>query len=327
MTDEKVINRILLEYEDLQRNAANDRKKRVADINARFPRLGEIDREIFERGKDNMNKIFAHPDKSDELNSDFKENLRRLTDEKNKIIKENNIDPDYDKLVYKCSICSDTGYTESGEKCKCFKQKLIDEAYSNSNMSEMIREQNFDSFSLKYYSEEKTPEGISARDNMVKIFSNCKKFCDTFDTDNKSLLFYGPTGLGKTFLSSSIAKELMDKGKTVVYVRATRLFSMYEDYRFGRNSDRSVIDNIYNADLLIIDDLGTEMASVNNVSFLFDVLNERVTFGKKMIINTNLGLGELTKMYSTRFTSRLYEYFNMYKFFGEDIRLQKLKNR
>lgn len=327
MTDEKVINRILLEYEDLQRNAANDRKKRVADINARFPRLGEIDREIFERGKNNMNKIFAHPEKSDELNSDFKENLKRLTDEKNKIIKENNIDPDYDKPVYKCSICSDTGYTESGEKCKCFKQKLIDEAYSNSNMSEMIREQNFDSFSLKYYSEEKTPEGISARDNMVKIFSNCKKFCDTFDTDNKSLLFYGPTGLGKTFLSSSIAKELMDKGKTVVYVRATRLFSMYEDYRFGRNSDRSVIDNIYNADLLIIDDLGTEMASVNNVSFLFDVLNERVTFGKKMIINTNLGLGELTKMYSTRFTSRLYEYFNMYKFFGEDIRLQKLKNR
>ena len=160
---------------------------------------------------------------------------------------------------------------------------------------------------------------------MVRIYNSCKRFCENFESEVKSILFYGPTGLGKTFLSSAVAKEIMDSGKTVVYTRATRLFAMNDDYKFGRNSDKSVIDNIYNADLLIIDDLGTEPYNKNSISFLFDVINERIAENKKMIINTNLQLNELTKLYSTRFTSRLYEYFILYKFYGEDIRIQKLK--
>ena len=117
----------------------------------------------------------------------------------------------------------------------------------------------------------------------------------------------------------------MDSGKTVVYVRATKMFSLYEDYKFGRNTDKSVIDNMYGCDLLIIDDLGTEPVNKNNMSFLFDLVNERTAEGKKIIINTNLQISEITKMYSMRFTSRLYEYFMLYKFYGEDIRIQKLK--
>ena len=140
------------------------------------------------------------------------------------------------------------------------------------------------------------------------------------------MVFYGPTGLGKTFLSGAVAKELMDRGKTVVYLRAARLFSVYEDYKFGRNTDKNVIDNIYNTDLLIIDDLGTEVQDKKNLSFLFDVVNERTANGKKIIISTNLEISEITKLYSMRFTSRLYEYFMMYRFYGEDIRIQKLKN-
>lgn len=327
MADENIINKILADYENLRITAAAERKKRIDEVNSKFPRIAEIDKEIFRRGLENTNNILKNPEKKNEYNRGFSENLKRLTDEKKKIMSENNLDPDYDKYHYECGICNDTGYDEEGKKCSCFKQKLINEAYSMSNMSEIIKEQNFDTFSLDYYSAEPSNEGVSPRDNIVKIFNNCKKFCESFETENKSLLFYGPTGLGKTFLSSAIAKEIMDSGKSVVYVRATRLFTIYEDYRFGRNSDRSVIDNIYNSDLLIIDDLGTEPANNNNLSFLFDVVNERIAGGKKIIINTNLGLSELTKMYSTRFTSRLYEYFNMYKFFGEDIRLQKLKNR
>lgn len=117
----------------------------------------------------------------------------------------------------------------------------------------------------------------------------------------------------------------MVKGKMVIYIRATKLFSINEDYKFGRNTDRSVIDNIYKADLLIIDDLGTEPFNKNNLAFLFDVINERTANNKKIIINTNLQISEITKMYSMRFTSRLYEYFMMYKFYGEDIRIQKLR--
>ena len=326
MADERVINKILSEYENLRIAAANERKERIESVYKNFPEIKEIDAEINRLGFQNMNNIMTNPEKKDEYNSDFHNKLKILTDRKNKILSENNIDTDYDKYNYKCKICSDTGYDENGDKCVCFKQKLINAAYSMSNMEDMVKKQNFDNFLLDYYPSEKTDEGISPRENIEKILNNCKRFCKNFETENKSLFFYGATGLGKTFLSSAIAKEIMDSGKTVVYVRATKLFTIYEEYRFGKNSDKSIIDNIYNCDLLIIDDLGTEMNSANNFSFLFDVINDRISNNKKMIINTNLSLGEITGIYSNRFTSRLYEFFNMYKFYGEDIRLQKLKN-
>lgn len=326
MENERALNKIMDEYEELRMNAANERKKRIDEVNKRFPRIAEIDKEIFRRGLENTNNILKNPEKKDEFNADFKENLKRLNAEKNKIISENNIFPDYDKYHYVCKICCDTGYDEKGKKCGCFKQRLINEAYSMSNMEDIIRKQNFDTFSFDYYSKESSDGTISSFENMTKIYNNCKKFCENFENSEKSLVFYGPTGLGKTFLSGAIAKEIMDRGKTVAYVRATKLFSVYEDYKFGRNADKALIDNLYNCDLLIIDDLGTEPFNKNNISFLFDIVNERIASEKKIIINTNLQINEITKIYSTRFTSRLYEYFMFYKFFGEDIRIQKLKN-
>lgn len=324
MADEKIIDKIMIEYEELRTNAANERKRRIDEVNKRFPRIGEIDKEIFKRGMDNMNNIMKNPQKKDDFNKDFSENLKRLNDEKNRILSENNIPADYDEYKYSCEKCKDTGYEENGNKCQCFKQKLIDELYSMSNMGDIIKKQNFDTFSFDYYSKTAV-NGKSPFDNMVKIYNNCKSFCDNFDNETKGLIFIGMAGLGKTFLSSAIAKEIMDKGKIVIYVRATKLFSMYEDYKFGRNRDNSVIDNIYNCDLLIIDDLGTEAVNKNNVPFLFDVVNERFANNKKIIINTNLRMNEITKIYSSRFTSRLIEYFRVFQFFGDDIRLKMAK--
>ena len=325
MADEQTLNRIMNEYEELRISAANERKKRIEKVNKKIPRVAEIDREIFQCGMENTKRIFKNPDKADEYNKDFKENLRKLENEKSNLLKVNGISADYNKYKYKCGNCSDTGYDKNGKKCQCFKQKLINAAYSVSNIEETIKIQNFDTFSFDYYSKDVGENGVSVYDNMMKIYNNCKRFCDNFDNETKGLVFYGSTGLGKTFLSSAIAKELMDKGKMVIYIRATKLFSINEDYKFGRNTDRSVIDNIYKADLLIIDDLGTEPFNKNNLAFLFDVINERTANNKKIIINTNLQISEITKMYSMRFTSRLYEYFMMYKFYGEDIRIQKLR--
>lgn len=326
MTNKNVLVKINTEYEILRTKAASERKRRINTVYKACPKVKKIDDEIGRLGFENMNNILKNPSDKDKYNKEFSKKLKELTEEKNKILSENHIDLDFDKYRYQCDICHDTGYDDNGNKCKCFKQKLIDAAYDLSNMSDMIKEQNFDNFSFDYYSKEKGGESISPYDNMVKIFKKCKDFCENYDDENKSLLFYGDAGLGKTFLSSSIAKEIMDKGKTVLYVRATKLFATYEDYRFGRNTDRNIIDNIYDCDLLIIDDLGTEQTSAGNVSFLFEVINDRITKGKKMIINTNFSLSEITKTYSERLTSRMYEFFNMYKFYGEDIRLQKLKN-
>lgn len=326
MADERIVNKIISEYERLREKAANERKKRIALVYEKLPHVKEIDAEITRRGGENVKNILAHPEKKDEFNADFKSNLRRLTDEKNKLLTENGIDIDFDKYKYVCEVCGDTGYDENGKKCACFKQKLINEAYAISNMDKMVAEQNFDTFSADYYSEAEK-DGISPRGNILKILSNCKRFCDNFDGEDKSILFYGGVGLGKTFMSCAVAKEVMDKGKTVFYIRASRLFTMFDDYRYGRSTDRDFFDNVYGCDLLIIDDLGTEMNGANNASVLFDIVNERALGGKKMIINTNLGLGELEKTYTPRFTSRLYENFYIYKFVGEDIRLQKLMNR
>ena len=326
MADERIVNKITSEYERLREKAALERKNRIALVYSKLPRVKEIDAEITRRGGENVKNIFEHPERKDEFNADFKSNLNRLTDEKNRLLTENDIDVDFDKYKYACEICGDTGYDADGNKCVCFKQKLINEAYAVSNMDKMIAEQNFDTFNINYYSDEEK-DGVSPRENILKILSGCKKFCENFDDEDKSMLFFGGVGLGKTFMSCAVAKEVMDMGRTVFYIRAPRLFLMFEDYRYGRSADRDFIDSMYGCDLLIIDDLGTEMNGANNASVLFDIVNERTLGGKKMIINTNLGIGELEKMYTPRFTSRLYENFYIYKFVGEDIRLQKLMKR
>ena len=326
MADEKIINKIMSEYERLRTKAAEERQKRIALVHAKLPRIKEIENEINERGIKNVQNIMQNPEKKDEYNADFKSNLKRLTDEKNMILSENGIDTDFDKYKYECPICGDTGYDENGVRCACFKQKMINEAYAVSNMDKMIEEQNFGTLSLDWYSDEKK-NGISPRENMVKIVNGSKRFCENFDSEDKSLFFFGGVGLGKTFMSCAVAKEIMDKGKTVLYIRATKLFTLYEDYRFGRNTDRSFLDNVYSCDLLIIDDLGTEPNINNSGSYLFDIVNERIASGKKMIINTNLNISDLNKMYTQRFTSRLYDSFYIYEFVGNDIRLEKLKNR
>ena len=138
-------------------------------------------------------------------------------------------------------------------------------------------------------------------------------------------MFYGEVGQGKTFLSSAIAKELLQKGEEVIYMRATKLFNTYEDYKFNRIQDKDFLKKIYSCDLLIIDDLGTENPTKMNVSFLLDLLDERLNRGNSIIINTNLKVSELSSTYSKRFTSRIVENFVAYEFYGEDIRIQKVK--
>lgn len=324
MADSITVNKIFNKYEELRTKASNERRLRIDEVYKKLPRIKEIDDEIYSLGFSNMQNILKDPEKADEYNSGMKEKFKILKAEKEKLINENNIEPDYDKYKYECEECLDTGFTPDGKKCRCYTQKLIDEAYTKSNLGDILEKQNFNTFSFDYYSKNTADYEISPYENMVKIYSRCREYCKNFDNELKSLLFSGPTGLGKTFLSSCIAKDLIDNGKIVIYVRATKLFIMYEDYKFGRNSDKSVIDNLYNADLLVIDDLGAEQQNKNNISFLFDLICERLSYSRKFIINTNLNINEIAKAYSSRFASRICESFDVYKFFGDDIRIKKI---
>lgn len=322
MDKEIIFEEIINEYEKQRAANIRERDERVKEVYEKLPEISEIDKKISKIGSDTLNAILSEPNKKG-LKEDMKSKFKILLQERREILEKNNIDVDFDKIKYKCEKCEDTGYEEGKGRCSCFNQKIINSLYKFSNMNDLLKTQNFDSFNAEYYSKsrvsglEKTPY-----ENIMNIKKYCMSYVENFDDNKKSLLFYGDTGVGKTFMSSCIAKALMDKGRTVLYIRAARLFKLFEDERFGRLRDD--IDDIYSSDLLIIDDLGTEADSRNNNSYLMELINERMITGRKMIINTNLNFENLEKKYTKRFSSRLLENFIMMYFYGEDIRHAKL---
>lgn len=317
------LTKIMNEYDEDRAAARIKREKLVKSVHEKFPEIKAIEQEINRLGAENFGNILKNPEKSDEYNKNFEKNLLKLREKKNKILETNGIPKDYDEVKYKCEKCLDTGYVDR-EKCYCFKQKLIKMRYDMSNMGTNLHD--FSEFSFDYYSDEIIPGlNVSEKENMEYIYQKALEFCE--EDDVKNLFLYGGCGLGKTFLSSCIAKKMMDNGKTVIYITASGIFSDYEDFKFGKknvNEFNKLREILYNADLLIIDDLGTEVSNPLSMQFFLDLVERRNTANKKMIINTNYHLDGLKKKYSDRLISRLYEKFRIMKFFGEDIRKQML---
>lgn len=232
---------------------------------------------------------------------------------------------DYLSPVYTCSHCRDTGMAGE-ERCHCFKQAVVDLLYAQSNIANIIREENFDTFSLRYYDDTvvdpKTK--MTSRQNMQYICDTCQEFVNTFDTRFQNLLFYGNSGLGKTFLSHCIARELLGTAHTVLYLTAYELFDILgkamhnEDEDFGASAE-----HILDCDLLIIDDLGTELSSAFTLSRLNLCINERFINRRATIISTNFGVAELENHYGERNISRILSSYTLLRFFGDDIRLKK----
>ena len=320
--DSEIFDIMIREYEDLNKKNNIERDQRIKKVYELVPEIEEIDDQISIIGSNTLKKIFDDPDNRD-AKKEMDDKFRILSQRKKELLLKNNIPSDYDKIKYKCELCQDTGYIEGEGRCSCFRQRMIDLLYEKSNMGELLKSQSFDKFDDDFYSKSKV-KGYdnSPYDNMMNIKKYCKYFCDSFDKPSKSLMFYGDTGLGKTFMSSCIAKEIMNKGYSVIYIRAMRLFKLFDDDRFGRLDNG--LEWLYNCDLLIIDDLGTEINMKSNTPYLLELINERMDNGKKIIINTNYNFDGLEKMYSKRLTSRLMESFDVMNFYGDDIRRQKL---
>lgn len=320
--DSEILDIIVREYEEQTKDNIAKRDQRVKKVYELVPEIEEIDKQVAVIGSNTLKKIFSEPDNRD-AKKEMEDKFRILSQRKKELLLKYNIPSDFDKIKYKCELCRDTGHIEGVGRCGCFRQRMIDILYEKSNMGELLKRQSFDKFDDDFYSRSKV-KGYenTPYDNMEKIKKFCLEFCSSFDKPSKSLIFYGDTGLGKTFMSSCIAKEIMDKGYTVIYIRAIRLFKLFDDERFGRLEDG--LEWLYKCDLLIIDDLGTEINTKNNTPYLLELINERTDNGKKMIINTNNNFDGLEKLYSKRFTSRLMESFDAMYFYGEDIRRQKL---
>ena len=331
MISPNIYKEILKEYEELSDNAKKKLEIKKELCYKKCPRIREIDDELNMTAiKISKAIIYANKQDKNKYIEDIKNLTENLKKEKEILMTENGFSKYYFDEIYNCNKCKDTGFVNN-EKCDCFKQKMINKAYDMSNISEIIKTENFSKFSLDYYSKQKYPKNdMSPYENMKLIMRKCSLFIEEFDEKFKNMVFSGDTGLGKTFLCRCIAKELLDRGKTVLYVTAFNLFNMFEKEKFNKDNeevDREILNLTKNADLLIIDDLGTEFITSLSTAEFFDIINSRILAKKSTIIPTNLGTDELITQYSGRIVSRLYGEYDMLKFFGDDIRLtKKFKN-
>lgn len=326
MNENEIISKIMRGYE-LKRGIAEEKKyQEIQNVYKNFPKLMEIDKKINFVGFESMRNILKSPQNSKIIKENFEKELSELKVIRDNIIKENNINPDYNKPDYECKKCNDTGYLSDGKRCECFERELVRINMENAKIGKMSQTDGFSSFSLEYYKDEKDSDGQSPKDNMRYCIETAKNFCDNFDDADYNLLFYGNTGLGKSYLSGIITTELIKKGKKVKYIRAAKMFSDYDEYKFHDYSKKEEIEELYNSDLLVIDDLGSENITKNSIAFLFELVNDRLLNEKKILINTNLAMNEFSKAYTVRLTSRIYESFKIFRFEGNDIRIEKLKN-
>ncbi len=328
---------LLVEYEQKKRNAENDLEKRKKELYKKNPRLEEIENQINKISINKAKSILINK-LSDNLSKKFDEDLINLKKEKEVILEKEKIDESFFKPKYECEKCKDTGYITSlnkkSEMCSCLKQKLINISYNKSNLSNLQKE-NFKNFNANIFSNQKDVEkykmNISPRENIKTIKKASENFINNFDNpDTKNLFFTGNTGLGKTFMTNCIANELLNRGKTVLYQTAPVLLETIIDNKFNKykTNDTSDFNNqVLEADLLIIDDLGTECINSMKLSELFTIINSRcLNLNNKItktIISTNYNIEKIFEIYEERIGSRIAGFYDIYYFFGEDLRLKK----
>ena len=259
--------------------------------------------------------------------TDMAAQLAALKEKKQELLSSYHIPADYDQPVYTCPYCEDLG-TVNGEACRCYKQLKADLLFSQSPIRRQMEKENFSTFQLSLFSDT-IPEGYSCspKENMMKIRQSLEDFIRHFPS-GANLLFYGSTGVGKTFLTNCIAAELLHAQHTVAYLTATQFFELLADHEFHREQTIKAQERyqyIEDAELLIIDDLGTEMNNTFVETALFDCLNKRYMRELSTIISTNLEMRQLEHKYSKRISSRLMEHYHIFPLFGPDIRLQKRK--
>lgn len=321
-----IINEILREYEKKRDKALYEQKLRQNEVYSKIPRLKEIDKLISKTGLMISKAIINNPQDYNNKIEEIKNKLEELKREKAILLTENNIPLEYMDINYECNKCKDTGFLNDGNKCSCFKQALINRAYKMSNLEHILYKENFQTFNINIFSDKPFEnEKITPRENMQNILSICEGFVFNFDEDNEeNLLFYGTTGLGKTFMCNCIAKALLDKGKIVIYQTAFKILEIIEEYRFRRNSNKDEYkldyELLFDADLLIIDDLGTELVNTFTNTEIFNIVNSRLIKGNKTIISTNLSPMEISNTYTDRIFSRILSKFTPIRFFGPDLR-------
>ena len=319
-------NQILRDYDNRRFQNKHELDHRREEVYQAIPELKKLEEEMISLSANSGRMALLGDDSGlKELKAkSFNLKFRQI-----ELLIANGYPTDFLDLHCQCSKCKDTGLI-GNEKCNCFKQAIANLIYDDSNIRSILEHENFNSFSFGYYSDEYIDEtlGLSPLSNMQKVVASCKNYIRHFSKKPDNLLFLGNTGVGKTFLANCIAKELLDRGHTVIYLTAFRLFDILEKHKFGKDEDSTYIasnqfEYILTCDLLIIDDLGTELNNSFTASQLYLIINERLLRQKSTIISTNLSHENLNTYYGERVYSRFISNYTLCRFIGEDIRLHK----
>lgn len=325
-------NEIMRTYSQKQLKNARELSIRTEQVFQQLPRIAQINQLVASLSVEAARKKLLASDEHalEQLNSQ----IHLLSKERETLLRSNGYPANFLTLWYECEDCQDSGYIGS-KKCHCFEQQILSILYDDSNIREILKQENFSTFSYAYYNDEKK-DPLTNRtplQNIKHVVNCCHDFIHTFPDACKNLIFYGETGVGKTFLTNCIAKEIIEKSYSVIYLSAIQLLDHLADATFHQEKNSTHSDSkemawhIFHCDLLIIDDLGTELMNTFTSSSLFNCLNERILKRKSTIISTNLSITDLQRNYSERVFSRITGNYILLKVFGEDIRMQKtLKN-
>lgn len=311
--------RIREEYREKYKKAEADADARRRELWEKVDGLRALDAALSATGPRLLNAILG---KSSESFEKVKSDVERLNQERSLLLATYGFPPDYSDPRYECEKCRDSGYVD-GEICECMKLRLRLAGYESSGIAKLMDEQTFETFRLDYYRTNQR-----SYENMSYVLRTMREYAENFNPDRSgNLLLLGGTGLGKTHLSTALAKTLIDNGYDVVYSGAIGMIADFEQHRFGNSAggeSGNDLDRYYACDLLIIDDLGAEVSNQFTVSTIYNVLNNRISLGLPTVISTNLNQNELNARYWDRITSRILGEFRPLIFSGSDVRKLKL---
>ena len=314
-------NAIMRIYNQRQFQDKYEQDQRREEVYQKVPQIRQIEDEISSQAVRCARKLL---DGDTNAKEELKQHIEDLREQKEVLLSAFGFPADYMEMHYACPECQDTGYVD-GRKCRCFKKEEIRLLYSQSNIEEVLLRENFDSFSYEYYDDRVViPEiQMTVADYMRQVHTGCKEYVENFEKKGGNLIFTGSTGVGKTFLTNCIAKALIDQYQSVIYLSSNDLFDVFSKNKFHYDTEEEMKDMyqyILDCDLLIIDDLGTELNNTFVSSQLFYCINERLLRKKSTIISTNLSMTMLRDTYSDRISSRIISQYSIIPLYGDDIR-------
>lgn len=321
-------NAIMRTYQQQQLTNKHEQDSRKEVVYRRIPAMKELEAAISTIAVACAKKLL---DGDQGALTELREKISDLKEQKAVLLHAAGFAADEMELHYNCRDCQDTGYA-AGKKCHCFKRAEMRLLYAQSNIENVIKKENFDTFSYDYFDKEHIIPtlGKTVCEYMHQIADVCKAFIRDFKTAHGNLLLIGDTGVGKTFLTNCIARELIDQYCSVIYLSANDLFNVFSKNKFEYQTEEDMKDMyqyILECDLLIIDDLGTELNNSFVSSQLFYCINERLNSARSTIISTNLSMNQLRDSYSERVASRIMSQYTALPFYGADIRIKKKQKR